>query len=175
MPHRDFSGPWQSRAIRDTLEALFLAELLRPSPELWILSAWVSDVEVIDNSARSFSAVYPEWPPVSIRLSQLIRALASRGQRVCLVVRDVEHNAQFIRTLRDLQLEFEGRLGLAVSATAHEKTVVGEDYIFGGSMNLTRSGLTSSEEHVLLRVDAQAAASRRLALQERWRESLQWR
>ena len=97
----------------------------------------------------------------------MIRVLAGRVGQLCVVVRDVEHNSQFIQTLRDLQLETDGRLGLAVAPTAHEKTVVGEDYIFGGSMNLTRSGLTSSEEHVLLRVDRKAAASRRLALQER--------
>ena len=174
MLSRDFSGPWQSRAIRDTLQALFLSELLRPSSELWILSAWVSDVEAIDNTARSFSAVRPDWPAASIRLSEVIRVLAGRVGRLCVVVRDVEHNSQFIRTLRDLQMETNGRLGLAIAPTAHEKTIVGEDYLFGGSMNLTRSGLTSSEEHVLLRVDQKAAASRRLALQERWRGSLQW-
>ena len=174
MLSRDFSGPWQSRAIRDTLQTLFLSEFLRPSPELWILSAWVSDVEVIDNTARAFSAVRPDWPADSIRLTEVVKALAARSSRLCVVVREVDHNAFFIRTLQDLQLETEGRLGLAIEPTAHEKTVVGQDYIFGGSMNLTQSGLTSSEEHVLLRVDRQAAASRRLALHERWSGSLQW-
>lgn len=174
MLSRDYSGPWQSRAIRDTLQTLFLSELLRPSPELWILSAWISDMEAIDNTARAFSAVRPDWPAAAIRLTEVIKALADRGGRIHVVIREVDHNAHFIRTLRDLQLETEGRLGLAIAATAHEKTVVGEDYIFGGSMNLTQSGLTSSEEHVLLRVDRQAAASRRLALHERWGGSLQW-
>src|SRR5688500_17547792 len=107
------------------------------------LGAWVSDVEAIDNTARSFSAVRPEWPAASIRLSEVIRVLAGRVGRLCVVVRDVEHNSQFIRTLRDLQLATDGRLGLAIAPTAHEKTIVGEDYIFGGSMNLTRSGLIS--------------------------------
>lgn len=174
MLSRDYSGPWQSRAIRDTLQALFLSELLRPSSELWILSAWVSDVEAIDNTARSFSALRPDWPAASIRLSEVIRALADRVGRLCVVVRDVQHNGHFIRTLRDLQPETKGRLGLAISPTAHEKTIVGDDYIIGGSMNFTHSGLSSSEEHVLLRVDRKAAASRRLALQERWQNRLQW-
>jgi hypothetical protein len=174
MLSRDFSGPWQSRAIRDALQGLFLAELMRPSAELWILSAWVSDVEAIDNTARSFSAVHPDWPSASIRLTDVMRALVRRGGRLFVVVREVDHNAQFIRTLRDLQTEMAGRLGLAISPTAHEKTIVGDDYIFGGSMNLTQSGLTSSEEHVLLRVDRQSAASRRLALHGRWGGSLQW-
>ncbi|MGC1301448.1 MAG: phospholipase D-like domain-containing protein DpdK [Caulobacteraceae bacterium] len=174
MLSRDFSGPWQSRAIRDTLQSLFLSELLRPSAELWILSAWVSDVEAVDNTARAFSALRPDWPAAAIRLTEVMRDLAGRGGRLCVVVREVDHNAHFIRTLRDLQAQTEGRLGLAISPTAHEKTIVGDDYIFGGSMNFTQSGLTSSEEHVLLRVDRQAAASRRLALHARWSGSLQW-
>jgi hypothetical protein len=174
MLSRDFSGPWQSRAIRDTLQTLFLSELLRPSAELWILSAWVSDVETVDNTARAFSAVRPDWPAAAVRLTEVMRALAGRGGRLSVVVREVDHNANFIRTLRELQAETDGRLGLAISPTAHEKTIVGEDYIFGGSMNFTQSGLTSSDEHVLLRVDRQAAASRRLALHERWSGVLQW-
>jgi hypothetical protein len=93
MLSRDFSGPWQSRAIRDTLQTLFLSELLRPSAELWILSAWVSDVETVDNTARAFSAVRPDWPAAAVRLTEVMRALAGRGGRLSVVVREVDHNA----------------------------------------------------------------------------------
>jgi len=175
MASRDFTGPWQSRAIRDALQTLFLKELLRPSPEFWVLSAWISDVEVVDNAARAFSAVRPDWPAGAIRLSQALETLALRGARVAVVVREVDHNAYFLRTLREAQTRAGGRLGLAISPDAHEKAIVGEDYILGGSMNFTQSGLTTSDEHVLLRADRQAAAMRRLALRERWEEHLTWR
>ncbi|WP_372784823.1 phospholipase D-like domain-containing protein DpdK [Phenylobacterium sp.] len=175
MTSRDFTGPWQSRAIRDALQTLFLTELLRPSAELWVLSAWISDVEIVDNGARAFSAVRPDWPAGSIRLTQMLEAVAQRGARVAVVVREVDHNAYFLRTLREAQARADGRLGLAISPDAHEKTLVGEDYVFGGSMNFTLSGLTTSDEHVLLRADPQAAAMRRLALTERWGSHLTWR
>ncbi|RWO55368.1 phospholipase D-like domain-containing protein DpdK [Mesorhizobium sp.] len=175
MASRDFTGPWQSRAILDAFQTLLLREFLRPSPELWILSAWISDVEVVDNSARAFSAVCPNWSAGPIRLSRVIASLLDQDSRVAVVLRDVQHNVQFVRTLRNLQSRADGRLGIALSPGAHEKSVVGEDYILGGSMNLTYGGLTANDEHVLLRADGRAAAARRLALRERWEASLSWR
>lgn len=175
MASRDFTGPWQSRAILDAFQTLLLREFLRPSPELWILSAWISDVEVVDNSARAFSAVCPDWPAGQIRLSRVIASLVDQGSRVAIVLRDVHHNVHFVRTLRNLQGRADGLLGIALSPGAHEKSVVGEDYILGGSMNLTYGGLTANDEHVLLRAEGRAAAARRLALRERWEASLSWR
>ena len=38
-----------------------MAELLRPSTHLWIVSPWVSDVPLIDNRARQFGTLAPDW------------------------------------------------------------------------------------------------------------------
>lgn len=172
---RDLSVPWQSRPMQDVLQSLFLAELVSPSSELWLLSAWVSDIEVVDNRARAFAGVRPDWPSAKIRLSGVIEALVTRGARVAVVMRDVDHNNQFLRRLEEIQRAARGHLGIARGEAAHEKTIVGDDYVFGGSMNLTHYGLTSNDEHMLLRVDSAAAARRRLALHQRWEGALRWR
>lgn len=171
---RDLSVPWQSRPMQDVLQTLFLAELLSPSPQLWLLTGWVSDLEVVDNRARAFAGVRPDWPSAQIRLSSVIEALVSRGANVAIVLRQVDHNQTFLRRLEEIQRTARGQLGIAVREAAHEKSIVGEDYVFGGSMNLTNSGLTSNDEHMLLRVDPAAAARRRLALQQRWGGELKW-
>ncbi len=54
---RDLHGPAQSRAVRDLFQSLFAAELINPSPKLWLFFAWISDVEILDNSARQFAAL----------------------------------------------------------------------------------------------------------------------
>ena len=59
---RDLHGPTQSRAIRDLFQSLFVAELINPSPKLWLFFAWISDVEILDNSARQFAVLEPDWP-----------------------------------------------------------------------------------------------------------------
>jgi phosphatidylserine/phosphatidylglycerophosphate/cardiolipin synthase-like enzyme len=171
---RDLTGPGQSRAIRDVLEGLLAAELIRPSAELWLLSAWITDVEILDNSTRAFTSLRPDWPAAPIRLTQVLQALVARGGRVLLVVRTVDHNADFLDRLRRVQRLAQGRLGVATSPEAHDKGLVGDDFVLSGSMNLTHHGLTVNDEHVLLRVDREAAASRRLALHNRWDPVLQW-
>ncbi len=171
---RDFTTPWQSRAVYDVLQSLLLAELVHPSAELWLLSAWITDVEIIDNSARAFAGIRPDWPKGRIRLSSVLEALVGRGGRVAVVLREVEHNDPFQNRLKAIQKNFRGCLGLAVSTTAHEKALIGDDYVLGGSMNITMSGLNHSDEHVLLRVDAEAAAQRRLSLSARWGGQLSW-
>ena len=171
---RDFTAPWQSRTIQDLLQTLLIAETASPSTELWVLSGWITDLPMLDNAARSFAGVAPDWPTGGVEFSRVLQTIARRGGRVAVVLRDVEHNGAFIRKMRALQAEAEGRLGLAVSANAHEKAIVGDDYVLGGSMNFTRNGMNASDEHLLLRVDREAAASRRLALDARWTEQLQW-
>ena len=38
-PSRDLHGPAQSRAVRDLFQSLFVAELIHPSPKLWLFFA----------------------------------------------------------------------------------------------------------------------------------------
>ena len=171
---RDLSVPWQSRPMQDVLQALLLAELVNPSSHLWLLSAWASDIEVVDNRARAFAGVRPDWPSAKIRLSTVIDAIVKRGARVSVVLRNVDHNDPFVSRLEEIQRTARGHLGIALGEAAHEKTIIGDDYVFGGSMNLTNYGLTANDEHMLLRVDPAAAASRRLALQQRWGGELKW-
>lgn len=171
---RDFTAPWQASAIQEALQSLLAAELVCPSSELWLLSAWVTDLDLLENSARAFAGVRPDWPAAGIALSRVLAEIAAKGSRVCVVVREVEHNRPFVRRLCDRQATAPGRLGIAVSPHAHEKTLVGDDYVLGGSMNLTLSGTTRNDEHMLLRVDRSAAASRRLDLNRRWGSELAW-
>src|SRR5690606_5950009 len=99
-PSRDLHGPTQSRAVRDLFQSLFVAELINPSPKLWLFFAWISDVEILDNSARQFAALEPDWPAAPIRLSQVLQALLSRGVQVRLIIREHGHNDYFISKLR---------------------------------------------------------------------------
>jgi hypothetical protein len=98
-PSRDLHGPAQSRAIRDLLQTLFAAELISPSAKLWLFFAWISDLEILDNSARQFAALEPDWPAAPIRLSQVLSSLLSRGSAIRLIIREDGHNDYFIARL----------------------------------------------------------------------------
>lgn len=170
---RDIHGPAQSRAIRDVLQTLFAAELLRPSMPLWLCFAWITDVPLLDNSARQFALLQPDWPPTPIRLSKVLGALLARGGNVNVVIREHEHNATFIATLNRLRTEYGSAIRWAVGDNFHAKGLLGDSYFLNGSMNLTLNGVSVNDEHVVLRLDPALLAQQRLEFADRWEDELQ--
>ena len=58
-------------------------------------------------------------------------------------------------------------------ATLAAKGLLGERYFLNGSMNLTVSGVSVNEEHVVLRLDPSLLAQQRLEFTERWEGKFQ--
>jgi hypothetical protein len=170
---RDIHGPAQSRAIRDVLQTLFAAELLQPSKPLWLCFAWVTDLQLLDNSARQFALLQPDWPAAPIRLSNVLDALLARGGKINVVIRDHEHNETFITVLERLRAEHGSAIRWAVGDKFHAQGLLGERYFLNGSMNLTVSGVSVNEEHVVLRLDPALLAQQRLEFTERWEGKFQ--
>lgn len=167
-PSRDLHGPTQSRAVRDLLQSLFAAELVHPSKKIWLTFAWITDVELLDNSARQFASVEPDWPASQIRLSRVLDALLLRGVQIRLVVREHGHNNYFIAKLRELRSKHGERLKWTIVKDFHEKGLLGSDYFLSGSMNLTVSGITINGEHLLLRCDPGVVAEQSVQLESRY-------
>lgn len=171
-PSRDLHGPTQSRAVRDLLQSLFVAELIHPSPKLWLFFAWISDVEIIDNSAREFAALEPDWPASPIRLSQVLRALLARGVELRLVIRVDGHNDYFIARLKMLKARYGDQIKWTVEKSFHAKGLLGVDYFLSGSMNLTLNGISINGEHLVLRTDPAAVAEQSIELGSRWESQM---
>lgn len=167
-PSRDLHGPTQSRAVRDLFQSLFVAELINPSPKLWLFFAWISDVEILDNSARQFAALEPDWPAAPIRLSQVLQALLSRGVQVRLIIREHGHNDYLISRLRSLKARYGDLVKWTIEKSFHAKGLLGADYFLSGSMNLTLTGISVNGEHLVLRTDPAAVAEQAIELESRW-------
>lgn len=56
------AGRGQTRILNDLMQNLLVTELLVPSRQLWVLSPWISDIDVIDNTAGQFKSVLPGLP-----------------------------------------------------------------------------------------------------------------
>lgn len=171
-PSRDLHGPDQARGVRDLFQTLFAAELLSPSSKLWLFFAWISDVEILDNTARRFAAIEPDWPAAPIRLSQVLGALLARGTQVRLVIREHGHNEYFIARLQTLKERFGDQLKWVVERDFHAKGLLGDDYFLSGSMNLTFNGISVNGEHLILRTDPAAIAEQAEQLHLQWEERL---
>ncbi|WP_404385237.1 hypothetical protein LL946_04615 [Knoellia locipacati] len=150
-------------AIVDVLAGVIASELCSPSPELWLVSGWVSDVTVLDNSSRQFDGLMGQDAGSSLTLSEVLQILATKGTEVHVALRDVEHNRDFLRRLGS-----SPRIHTYLSADLHEKILVGWDWTLKGSMNFTWNGLRRNEESIDLQVGPAVASTQRLELRTRW-------
>jgi hypothetical protein len=168
FPDRDlFLGP--TRIVPNLfLQSLFITELLFPSERLWICSAWITDIEVLDNRARQFAALAPSWPAAPIRLSGVVEALLERNSSVVVIVNEEEHNNAFVRILKPQQEKHPRRCCVLREKNLHEKGIHGDHFTLDGSMNFTFNGVTINEEHLVYRTSPAAISERLLELERRW-------
>src|SRR3981081_2843853 len=83
-------------SVRELLQIIFSAELLSPSRCLWLVSPWLRDVPVLDNTTGSFMSLCPEFPRAEVRLSRVLRELLARGSQVVIATRPDSGNRQVI-------------------------------------------------------------------------------
>jgi hypothetical protein len=151
------------------LSTALLSELVFPGNSLWVVSGWITDVDVLDNAQGAYNAILGDSPSSDCRLSRMLALIAAAGARLHVVTRPAAHNETFVRRLRAAVTDSK-RLHIVLDPAVHEKTICGREWIFSGSMNFTVSGLGSNEEAVTYRVSSREAAQAQLDFAERWKE-----
>jgi len=172
MIQRDLATGGTRAVPRVILQSIFISELLIPSKQLWLVSPWISNVPIIDNTSRQFSAVCPQWPATTIRLDAIIEALAERGCTCIIVINNDTHNDEFIERMKECAAKLAHPLRYLREKDLHEKGIVGDTFCLDGSMNLTYNGIYNNEEHLIYRCDRAVVAERHLVLNNRWERYL---
>lgn len=150
----------------DVLTAALTSELLEPSPHLWLVSPWISDIVVLDNTEGHLDVVLDHGHAGSITLSEVLAQLTRMGTQLHVAVRPDDHNLAF---LGRLERALGGRLlDIHHHEDLHEKTLCGNDWLVSGSMNFTWRGLELNEEAITYSIDPQLAAQTRLEFEHRW-------
>jgi len=153
--------------IREILEGIFVSELLVPSDTLWLVSPWITDIDILDNRAGQFSSLVPTWGLRRIRLSEVFAHIMEQS-RVHIVARPDAHNDSFLQKMRDLSRASDSpdNLRVVIRDTLHLKGLLGQDYYLSGSMNLTYNGVEVNHEGVSLDRSMVAIAGARIHFQE---------
>lgn len=155
----------------DLLAGLFSAELCSPGTCLWLVSPWISDVELIDNSTGGFDAL-TRFGRRPIRLVEILVALASLGTHIVVGTTTDSHNTAFLQRLRVLaaDLRVEGKMTVSIdpSEKLHTKALTGDDFALSGSMNITFNGIQIREELIDLRTEAAFIAQARMDAYDRF-------
>jgi hypothetical protein len=136
--------------IQELLQTMFVAEVLQPGEDVWIVSPWISNVVLIDNRSGNFDALNPEWGRREIRLSDVLVTLMGFGTRVYVVTRRDSSNDSFRTKITDLSIENDLEIFLTVLThdQLHTKGILLTRGLLMGSMNLTYNGMTINDEWV---------------------------
>lgn len=155
----------------DLLAGLFSAELAAPGKCLWLVSPWISDVELIDNSAGTFSAL-SRFGKRRIRLTEVLASLASRGCHVVVGTTTDPHNTRFVERLArlgdDLRVSNWITTTIDPSELLHTKAITGDDFALSGSMNITYNGIEVREELIQLHLEQRFVAQAKMDAYERF-------
>ena len=73
------SSATSNAEVRELLESLLTAELLLPSRCLWLVSPWLTDLELLDNRSEAFASLDPQWGARRIRLAEILGRLLEFG------------------------------------------------------------------------------------------------
>ncbi|WP_020670653.1 phospholipase D-like domain-containing protein DpdK [Amycolatopsis nigrescens] len=155
----------------DLLGALFTAELLAPSKCIWLVSPWISDIEILDNVAGTYP-VLDHYGKRVVRLSEVLGTLAADGARIVVATTLDAHNDAFTRRMgmlsRDLRVEHLVDIRTDPSGRLHTKALTGDGYALAGSMNITYNGVFIREEQIELRTDEEYVVQARMDAYDRF-------
>lgn len=169
---REFRTKGVERSLGELLSSVLASEVLWPSERLWLVSPWISDIAVLDNSTGAFQTLVPGWERASVRLSQVLIHLAQQRTELFVALRPVHHNDPFRVALQEAQKTLRDRIHLFSSVHLHEKGMLGDGFYLKGSFNFTFSGIQINEEIASFTTDATAIAEARIDFSEHWRKQV---
>jgi hypothetical protein len=154
--------------ILDLLQGLFAIELLAPSSGVWLVSPWISDIPILDNSGGRFQTVEPDWSLTHVRLTVLLRRMSRAGTIIHVATRPVPHNNEICRLLDGMCTQDGLPIYVHLAENLHEKGLLTDHAYLSGSMNFTRNGIGVNEEAVHCTSDPEEIARQRVVLSQRW-------
>jgi hypothetical protein len=152
--------------MREVLQLIFAAELLKPSKCLWIVSPWLRDIPILDNAAGTFTSLCPEFQTTDISLATVLRELINRGSQIVIATRPETGNLQVLDLLRDR--ESTNNLAMHERSELHAKGIVGDRVALFGSMNFTYNGLERLTEMLVLQTQPKEVENLRLLFRDEY-------
>jgi hypothetical protein len=155
--------------LQRLLETICIAEIIRPSRELWLFSAWITDFRILDNSRGTLDGLLPDWGHGEVRLTGWLRHLAESGTTVRVKTNMDEKNVPLVRKIEAISaLLPSGRLQVRRDQNLHAKGLIGNEYYLRGSFNFTANGILTLEEQGQFDVDPAVVSQGRVNMADRW-------
>lgn len=165
MSRRTITSFKNSTELLDCLISIFSLEIYRPSKEIYIVSPWISNCTIIDNSSRRFSSLFPFVSTKNIRLADILFAFVSNGSKVRIITTfENKETVEFVNLVRN-------KIECRVLKDNHEKGMITDNYYLSGSMNFTYKGINVNSESVTVSSDESDIGKALVSIRSKWEES----
>jgi hypothetical protein len=148
------------RQLKETLSNLLIGSIFS-SGDIWLVSPWISDFDLLDNRSGDWSSLEPGWGTRMVKFSELLILLIESGRRLHLVTNYDKINDAFIERL-EVAMIASSSLRVVKSDKLHTKGLLSPSYFLAGSMNFTYSGTHINQEQVQLNADADSIMEAKL-------------
>lgn len=150
---KTFAG---KRQIREVIASMLISEILNPR-EVWLVSAWVSNFDLLDNRSGAFDALNPSWGHRMLTFFEVLESVVDAGCSVNFVLKDHETNTSALTEIK-AKLATSHNVKLKLSEELHAKGLLTKDALLIGSMNFTYSGTNRNDELMTLDRSEEAIA-----------------
>jgi hypothetical protein len=166
MPSRMIRSHRDSQMLKDSLSSFLSLEMVKPSKEIYIISPWIGNSPIFDNTYNQFKDMFPFVESNTIYLSDVLLTLSWFGSKVRLICNpDHKHTGDFIQLLGN---KVEYRL----LEDNHEKGLFTENFYLHGSMNFTYFGININGECIRITTTTSEVNSAFISARSRWEESV---
>ena len=154
--------------LKELLQNIFVAEFIKPSKKIWIVSPWISEFTLIDNKSGNFDIINPDWRGREILFSDIIIHLLYGGSKVSIIYRPDIRSDVFVSMLKEKAKEnnvFEN-LTIIQRELKHNKGILTDHGSLSGSMNFTYTGVEISEDLIQYDIDISRVDKDKLEFEE---------
>ena len=132
--------------FRQILGSQLLSMLFSPR-DIWWVSPWITDFDLLDNRAGHWSSIEPRWSLGYVRFSELAIRLMESGSRIRMVTIDDDRTQKFVERLR-LEIPSTNTFQHTIKEELHIKGMLSKDFWLKGSMNFTYRGTNKNDEQI---------------------------
>ncbi|MFV1356927.1 phospholipase D-like domain-containing protein DpdK [Mycolicibacterium fortuitum] len=148
------------------LSDVLLSELLTPSEDLWLMSPWITDIEVLNNTGGVYDSAFNNPLNRTYLFAEILGLLTHAGSMLRVITR-TGMSVQFLDHLQH-QANPDNLRIIRDETIYHEKTFCGDDWQITGSMNYTFHGMHRNDERSRYLLDPTSAALTRVEFTQRF-------
>lgn len=166
MPSRIIRSHRGSQHLLDTLISLLALEAVKPSPEIYIVSPWISNAPIIQNANHGMSDLFPLIQTSTVHFADILKMFTWSGSTVRLICNP---DTQYTRELLNI---LGSKMEYRALQDHHEKGIITSNFYIHGSMNITYNGIYINGECVRVTTEQSEINSAILSSRARWEESV---